>query len=224
MNSDNYEFSKSSAPQSVGDYSAYANKQWNAINDTNSGVYTNNGLTLVQWDLTSIYSGQQFTDISDLYMTIPLVMVAACSNGSTVLAPPSNGGYALCTLKSNYQHLIHQIEIVANGKTVQDMQPFLSVYKNFKLLSQLSSTDLKSMAPSLGMSEVLDNEKSMVWTTQQGRTVANQNANGTFANTYQKPGIGLCNNVPFVPTTANNAALAGALPISQNNGQQMMQF
>ena len=29
MNSDNYEFSKSSAPQSVGDYTAYSNKQWN---------------------------------------------------------------------------------------------------------------------------------------------------------------------------------------------------
>ena len=33
MNSDNYEFSKSSAPQSVGDYSAYTNKQWNSLND-----------------------------------------------------------------------------------------------------------------------------------------------------------------------------------------------
>ena len=33
MNSDNYEFSKSSAPQSVGDYSAYSGKQWNYIND-----------------------------------------------------------------------------------------------------------------------------------------------------------------------------------------------
>lgn len=35
MNSDNYEFSKSSAPQSTSDYSAYTDKQWNYINDIN---------------------------------------------------------------------------------------------------------------------------------------------------------------------------------------------
>ena len=76
MNSDNFEYSKSSAPQSVGDYTAYAGKQWNHINDINSGVYQNNGLSLVQWDLSSIYNGGQFHDVSDLMMTVPIVMVA----------------------------------------------------------------------------------------------------------------------------------------------------
>ena len=33
MNSDNYEFAKSSAPQDVSDYSAYVDKQWNYVND-----------------------------------------------------------------------------------------------------------------------------------------------------------------------------------------------
>ena len=52
MNSDNYEFSKSSAPQSTSAYSPYVDKQNNYINDINNGVYSNNsGLTLVQWDL-----------------------------------------------------------------------------------------------------------------------------------------------------------------------------
>ena len=31
MNSDNYEFSKSSAPQDVSDYSAYTDKQWKVM-------------------------------------------------------------------------------------------------------------------------------------------------------------------------------------------------
>ena len=39
MNSDNYEFSKSSAPQDPSDYSAYTDKQWNYVNDINSGEY-----------------------------------------------------------------------------------------------------------------------------------------------------------------------------------------
>jgi hypothetical protein len=54
MNSDNYEFSKSSAPQGVGEYSPYTDKAWNSINDINSGVYSNSGLSLVQFDLNRL--------------------------------------------------------------------------------------------------------------------------------------------------------------------------
>ena len=65
MNSDNYDFSKSSAPQSASNYSSFADKQWNFINDINGGVYPNtSGLTLVQWDLTSIYNSAGFSDAS----------------------------------------------------------------------------------------------------------------------------------------------------------------
>ena len=120
MNSDNYEFSKSSAPQDVSDYYAYTDKQFNYVNDINSGVYNTSGLSLVQFDLSSVYSSG-FTDVSDLFLVIPLVMVAATSTGSTLTTAPT-AGYSLCSLKSNYQNLIHQIEIVANGKTVDDMQ------------------------------------------------------------------------------------------------------
>ena len=42
--SDNYEFSKSTAPQGVQMETPYSNKQWNYINDINGGVYSNNGL------------------------------------------------------------------------------------------------------------------------------------------------------------------------------------
>jgi hypothetical protein len=52
MNSDNYEFAKSSSPQSVDNYSSFTDKQFNNITDINNGVYSNNsGLTQVQFDL-----------------------------------------------------------------------------------------------------------------------------------------------------------------------------
>jgi len=52
MNSDNYEFAKSTSPQGVDLYSPFTDKQWNYVNDINSGVYQNNsGLTQVQFDL-----------------------------------------------------------------------------------------------------------------------------------------------------------------------------
>jgi hypothetical protein len=151
-------------------------------------VYANNsGLSLVQWDLTSIYNSAGFSDASDLFLAVPIVMCAATStNAATVAAPTA--GHSLCSLKSNYQHLIHQLEIVCNGKTVEQMQPFISVAKHFQLLSQMSATDLKSNAVSLGLSEVLDNEKSVQWNTQ-----ASVNAPG---------GLGLANNRPFLSSNA----------------------
>jgi len=188
MNSDNYEFSKSSTPQSVENYSPYIDKQHNFLNDTNNGVYANNsGLTLVNWDLTSIYNSAGFSDASDLYLALPIVMVAAFSAaapGSPPIAPGTSAAYSLLSMKSNYQHMIHSIEIKCNGQTVEQTQPFVSVLKNFQLLSTMSATDLKNLSVSLGMSEVLDNEKSVQW-----QTVAP--AAGPSS------GIGLCNNKAF---------------------------
>ena len=119
MNSDNYEFSKATMPQSTSAYSAYTDKQWNYINDINSGVYSNNsGLSLVTWDLTSFFNSAGFSDASDLYLAVPIVMCAACSSASQTVAPPA-AGHGLVSLKSNYQHLIHQLEIVCNGKVCE---------------------------------------------------------------------------------------------------------
>jgi hypothetical protein len=39
MHSDNYELARSSAPQSIKDYSAFTDKQWNYKTDSNGGVY-----------------------------------------------------------------------------------------------------------------------------------------------------------------------------------------
>jgi hypothetical protein len=53
-------------PQSENDYSPYTDKQCNSyINDINSGVYQNNSLSLVQFDLSSIYNSSKFTDTND---------------------------------------------------------------------------------------------------------------------------------------------------------------
>jgi hypothetical protein len=187
MNSDNYEFAKSSAPQGVDMYTPFQDKQWNYLNDINSGVYSNNsGLTNVQFDLTSIYNSGKFCNASDLFLTIPIVNTAVFSAANGVPVAPVAGNSNLLTMKSNFQHLIHQIEIVANGKTVNDTQPFISLYQNFKLLSSMSTNDLKQFGSSFGLAEEIDNEKSVVWSPVAA-------AAGTAQN-----GVGLCNNRPFV--------------------------
>ena len=97
--SDNYEFMKASIPQDIDDYSPYIDKQYNNyINDINNGVYTNNSLTLVNFDLGQIYNSQKFTDTSDLFAVIPITMVAAFSNGAAMA--PTTGAQSLLSIKS----------------------------------------------------------------------------------------------------------------------------
>lgn len=196
MNSDAYSFAKSSSPQGVDLYTPYAEKQWNYINDINSGVYTASN-TLCQWDLTSIYNSGQFSDTSDLFLTIPIVMQAAwtTAGGAAVVAPVA-GNAALCSLKTNFQHLIHQIEVVANGKVVNDTQPFISFYEHFKLASQMSQNDLKQFGTSLGFAPAgLDNEKSVQWrgditsTTGNGVGLTNNRAFGTGGLAVDTPSV-----------------------------------
>lgn len=219
MNSDNYEFAKSSTPQSVDNYSAYTDKQWNYINDINNGVYSNNsGLTQVQFDLTSIYNSGGFTDTADMYLTVPIVMSAAyVTSAGAVVTLPTVGGlgaaaslggcaaYSLCSLKSNYQNLIHQIEIQADGKNINETQPFTNVIQGFRLLSQMSTTDLNTFGPSLNFNQALDNEKSMAFNMAPSGVTA-----GNVAYTNRQ-GIGLVNNIPYIAGTVGTT--------SQSSGQ-----
>jgi hypothetical protein len=63
-------------------------KQYNNyINDINNGVYTNNSLTLVNFDLGQIYNSQKFTETSELFAVLPIAMVAGFSTGSALVAP-----------------------------------------------------------------------------------------------------------------------------------------
>ena len=97
MHSDNYELARSSAPQSIKDYSAFTDKQWNYKTDSNGGVYQTQNAS-VEFDLSSIYQSDGYTDVSDMYIVLPLVMCAVCTNaaGTTFYAAPTSG-YSLCT-------------------------------------------------------------------------------------------------------------------------------
>lgn len=204
MNSDLYSFNKSSTAQGVDAYTPYADKQWQYINDINSGVYTPSN-TLVQFDLTSIYNSGQFSDAADLFLAVPIVLQAAWVNDAGTKIAPSSQHASLCSMKTNFQHLVHQIEVTANGKTVNDTQPFVSLYQHFKLASQMSQNDLKQFGPSLGFAPAgLDNERSVQWSPL-----------GTAVGTVGQAGRGLINNMPFgVTLAAEYQAIAGL----QNSG------
>lgn len=184
---DTYEFNRSSFPQSENEYSPYTDKQYNSyVNDINSGVYNNNGLSLVQFDLSSIYNSSRFTDCDDLFAVLPITMVAAFSAGAGVLVPPVAGNVNLLTMKNNFIHLIHQADLSINGKTAEDVQPFINIPKHFQMLSEMSINDVKTIGYSIGMSEP-DNWKSKTYNGSTGASITTKSGNG------------MTNNRPFVP-------------------------
>jgi hypothetical protein len=117
--SDNYEFMKTSESQDATDYSPYVDKQYNNyINDINNGVYTNNSLTLVNFDLGQIYNSQKFTETSEMFAVLPIAMVAGFADTGGALLAPLQSSQALCTIKSDFPNLIHQADVTVNGRTM----------------------------------------------------------------------------------------------------------
>ena len=201
MHSDNYELARSSAPQSIKDYSAFTDKQWNTKADLSGGVYQTQN-SLIEFDLSNIYRSDGYSDVSDYYAVIPTCMVACTvtAAGATLAVPTA--GYALCSLKNNYQNLIHSVEMVLNGKTIHDHQSFVNIYSNFKMLSSMSPSDLKSNNTNFGMASELDNHRSMEFLTAAVTGVST----GTS-------GFGITNNNPF------DTAASMLQTIKQNDGK-----
>ena len=205
---DNYEFMRSSESQNIDEYTPYTNKQYNFVNDTNSSVYSSAGLSLVQFDLSSIYNSQTFVDTNDMFLVIPLVTVAAFGTntaGGTVA--PVAGNFALTSLKSSYLNLIHQCDLSIDGKTIESTQPYQNIPCNFRMMSEMSIGDQKTMGATYGFSEVLDSPNSCIFNNAAP-------ASGTTA--YR--GNGFTNNLPF-SSTAGSAGLSAQASIGpQNNG------
>lgn len=184
MNTDNYDFDKSSVPQDLDGYTPFIDKQTNNyINDQNSGVYSATQ-SLVQFDLSSLYNSSRWTNTNDMFVTIPIIMaVATAALGAAPNVTPPTAAWALATLKSGYHHLISQADLQVDGKTVSETQPFLGTFTHVKLLSELSQNDLKSIGSVIGFSDVLDTPSSVIWNSETTTAANLTNGNGLTNNT-----------------------------------------
>ena len=199
---DNYEWMKTNEPQSNTDYSPYTDKQYsNYINDINGGSYSNSSLSLVNFDLGQIYNSNKYIDSSDLYIVLPITMVAAYRDAGATIAPGTSSS-ALCSIKTNFLNLIHQCDLQINGKTIESTTSFINIARNFQLISEMSTNDLANLGPTLGFSpNGLDNVKSMKYTP------------ASVAATAACPGYGMSNN-RIVGSPDNQIALNAV----QNSG------
>jgi hypothetical protein len=213
---DNYQFLKSKLPQGVEDETPFVSSQFQYINDINNGVYSNNGLTLVQWDLSSLYNSSLMICPSTMYMAIPITIVSAYVTNAALIAPASDG-WASVGMKMGYWQILHSCDLTLSNKTLEQSVPYTNVYVTAKMLSQASQDDLKNLFPTLGAGDVLDNYESMVYNGSMTSASA-----GTFpAMTAVTGGIGgngLINNLPFGTDYGDQNATGQQYVGSYNNG------
>ena len=181
---DNYEYEKSNTPQNRDSYSPFVEKQNSSyVNDLNNSVYQNTSLSLVQFDLGAIFNSNTVCDPNSMYLVIPITMTAACSTGTALQVGASPGASALCSMKTNYIHLIHSADIQLGNKTLESNQPYLNIVKHFKMISEMNLNDLATIGPTLGINK-LDDVRSIRYHAEKTATAGNS-------------GNGVCNNRPF---------------------------
>lgn len=181
MSTDKYVFDKSENEQHMSN-TPYENKIWNYIPDLNAGQYQNNALSLCQIDLGSIYNSKYWNCPEDAFIAVPIVMVYALSNTVTQVAPAAAGNgcaSAVLSMKAGYYQLVDKIELELDGKVIEQMNPFANVITGFKMLSQMSVSDLQQVGSQIGL-PCLDSYNSMKYTATTGM----QN-NFIFGNSLQ---------------------------------------
>jgi len=226
--SDNYIFAKSLAPQGIEQETPFESENWNFIPDLNSGIYggSGGGLSLVQFDLSSVYSSSACIDVTQAYLAIPTTLVTqgqtsaslpVFSSTTAAVAGSTYGMWQWAGLKAGGLNLLHAAEFACNGQQIEQYQPYNNLHSYSKWLSMASQDDQNVFCPSLGFGRTaLDNPLSLKYngpasTVTAGITFA------SFTNTQQVGvfgGNGLTNCAPYA---TGGSSIAGSLP---NSGDQ----
>lgn len=203
---DLYEWTKSNMPQDLMKDMPFSDFQYNYLNDINSSIYQNSSLSLVEFNLSSIYNSSTWTLTSDHFMVLPTVTTAVYTTGASANAvAPLASGYAQVSLKNFNQTVIHQAEIKFTGSSASELQPYSNLLWNVKLASQLSDDDLILCGRNLGIPKAgLDSASSQIYANSAGPT--------TDLSTY---GV----KYPSYPSLSNNCPFNDAANVFYSNTQ-----
>lgn len=209
---DSYEWAKTNMPQDIMKNEPFSDYQYNYINDINSGIYSNQSLSLIQFDLSSIYNSSRWTNTQSHFITIPIVRCAEAFSAVPAQVPLTNNNYYLTALKNLNTCLVHQVDLLLNGKTVHQLQPYTNIFTGIKLASELSKDDLKLMGGTLGMLD-MDNQNSMTYNT------ANTNNESTpgIANNYVfgRPYVDIPDSITPQNSGVSNSAIQQKLSLNK---------
>lgn len=124
----------------------FESKKWTYITDSTSSNGQFSGQ--IQFDLNTLSSQNQWTDLSQAVITFPVKLTI--SNGSTATAPAACTINA-ATIKSGFHNFVDSLQVVIGGTTVQSSQIFTNIDTTYKILTEWSQDTLKKYGPSLGV-------------------------------------------------------------------------
>ena len=125
----------------------FQQKRWTYITDTSSQNGQFSGQ--LQFDLNTLSSQNQWTDLSQAYIQFP-VKLSIKNTGAGAQTPALCDAFA-ATIKNGFHQFVDSVSIVLGGANIQSSQIFENVNATYKMLSEFSSEELRKYGPSLGL-------------------------------------------------------------------------
>jgi hypothetical protein len=124
----------------------FESKKWTYITDSTSA----NGLFSgqIQFDLNTLSSQNQWTDLSQAVVTFPVKL--SLSNGSALA--PGQATINTATIKNGFHQFVDSVQVVIGGNTIQSSQIFTNIDVNYKILTEWSNDTLNKYGSTLGLS------------------------------------------------------------------------
>ncbi len=123
----------------------FESKKWTYITDSTSSGGNFSGQ--IQFDLNTLSSQNQWTDLSQAVITFPVKLTIS----NTVATAPGTVGITAATIKNGFHQFVDSVQIVIGSTTVQSSQIFTNIDTNYKILTEWSQDTLKKYGPTLGI-------------------------------------------------------------------------
>ena len=133
--------------------SIFVKKDWLAINDSNSQNYAGNQFVL---ETSALSNSSRYINYREGSLHIPLLLTltgaTATDSGFKPATAATSAAYAV-GLKNAFHTIIDNLTLDLNGRTIIQVSRYLPVYNNFKLLTTLSDSDVKTLGTSIGFAK-----------------------------------------------------------------------
>lgn len=144
--SDRVAFDESVSPQD--NTVLFQQKRWSSITDSSSNGGVFNGQ--IQFDLNTLSSQNQWTDLSQAYIQFPVKLSINSATAVGTAAQQNFDNFA-ASIKNGFHQFVDSVSIVLGGSNIQSSQIYENVNTTYKMLSEWSSDELRKYGPTLGI-------------------------------------------------------------------------
>lgn len=204
-NADNYVLQESVSEQD--NEVLFQNKKWTYITDSSSASGVFNGQ--LQFDLNTLSSQNQWTDLSQAYIQFPvkLTLRANAADASVSTSAIAAG------IKNGFHQFADSVQISIGNSTVQSSQIFTNVDTTFKMLTQWSSAEWEKYGPTLGLALDDYNDKFSESATSGIDNIAISTLSAAYSGINITAGVnpGAIDRQRFLNSSTTSTASASAI-------------